>query len=75
MQVTREWVGSDDPILDQRRELAALRLRAQYWLLDPFVRGRGCYHRHGNVSGDPRAAGKQDWLVELTRVFFSKDHW
>lgn len=25
-------------------------MRAQYHELDPFVRGRGAYHRNGNVS-------------------------
>lgn len=58
MDVTREWVASDDPIVQQRRELAILRLRAQYWLLDPYIRGRGVYHRHGNVSSLFRPSGQ-----------------
>jgi hypothetical protein len=47
---TREWIVSDDPIATKKRELAILKFRAQYWLLDPYIRGRGAYHRNGNVS-------------------------
>lgn len=35
-----------------KRELATLRLRAQYFVLDQFVRGRGVYTRNGNIVGN-----------------------
>lgn len=27
-------------------------MRAQYFILDPFIRGRGAYHRNGNIVGN-----------------------
>lgn len=48
--MTREWTKSDDPTIAKRRELLVSKMRAQYHELDPFIRGRGAYHRNGNVS-------------------------
>ena len=48
--VTREWSKSDDPKITKKREIIVDRMRAQYHELDPYVRGRGAYHRNGNVS-------------------------
>ncbi|GAA5835492.1 hypothetical protein JCM3766R1_006432 [Sporobolomyces carnicolor] len=46
--VTREWSKSSDPKVAKKREVVVDRMRAQYHELDPFVRGRGAYHRNGN---------------------------
>ncbi|GAA5996730.1 CRAL-TRIO domain-containing protein [Rhodotorula paludigena] len=46
--LTREWIASDDENVAKRRELCVDRMRAQYHELDPFIRGRGAYHRNGN---------------------------
>ncbi|CEQ39440.1 SPOSA6832_00970, partial [Sporobolomyces salmonicolor] len=48
--VTREWAKSSDPSIAKKREAVVYRLRAQYYELDPFIRGRGAYHRNGNVN-------------------------
>lgn len=45
MKITREWMHSDDPLVAKKRQLAALKMRAQYFTLDPYIRGRGAYHR------------------------------
>ncbi|GAA5893636.1 Csr1p [Sporobolomyces salmoneus] len=50
--VTREWSKSDDPKIAKKREIVVDRMRAQYHELDPFVRGRGAYHRNGNIVGN-----------------------
>ncbi|KAG0145554.1 hypothetical protein CROQUDRAFT_658474 [Cronartium quercuum f. sp. fusiforme G11] len=34
------------------RTLAMYHLRAQYFVLDPYIRGRSVYHRRGNVVGN-----------------------
>ena len=41
VKITRQWCKSDDLLIEKKRELAALKLRAQYFTLDPFIRGRG----------------------------------
>jgi hypothetical protein len=51
--VTREWSKSNDPKIAKKREIVVDRMRAQYHELDPYVRGRGAYHRNGNVSSLP----------------------
>ncbi|GJN90712.1 hypothetical protein Rhopal_003726-T1 [Rhodotorula paludigena] len=50
--LTREWITSDDENVAKRRELCVDRMRAQYHELDPFIRGRGAYHRNGNIVGN-----------------------
>lgn len=51
-EVTRLWV--EDPSsashASKRTEIAK-RMRAQYFDLDPYIRGRGAYHRLGNIVG------------------------
>ncbi|KAK4056713.1 hypothetical protein OIO90_002265 [Microbotryomycetes sp. JL221] len=53
-EVTREWMKQDKPSeeLVKKRKMLMHRMRAQYWELDPYIRGRGCYHRHGNIVGN-----------------------
>ncbi|KAK4054517.1 hypothetical protein OIV83_001011 [Microbotryomycetes sp. JL201] len=53
-EVTREWMKEDKPSekLVKKRKMLMHRMRAQYWELDPYIRGRGCYHRHGNIVGN-----------------------
>lgn len=49
---TRSWVNEDSSReRHARREEIALRMRAHYFDLDPFIRGRGAYHRLGNIVG------------------------
>ncbi|GAA5874604.1 hypothetical protein JCM16303_002919 [Sporobolomyces ruberrimus] len=50
--VTREWSKSTDPKVEKKREIVVDRMRAQYHELDPYVRGRGAYHRNGNIVGN-----------------------
>lgn len=66
--LTRKWAESNDPALEIERNLLAKRLRVQYFLLDPYIRGRGCelprfnvrsllrpgaaYHRNGVIVGN-----------------------
>ena len=38
--------------MEKRRKRIVLLMQAQYWELDPYIRGRGAYHRHGNVVGN-----------------------
>lgn len=42
---TRAWAASDSLKATKQRELVVLKLRAQYFELDPYIRGRGAYHR------------------------------
>lgn len=54
---TRKWVATDANSKEGRRaalkrRLATLEMRAQYFILDPFIRGRGAYHRNGNIVGN-----------------------
>ncbi|KAM0791312.1 hypothetical protein ACM66B_005784 [Microbotryomycetes sp. NB124-2] len=53
-EVTREWMKQDKPSdeLVKKRKMLMHKMRAQYWELDPYIRGRGCYHRHGNIVGN-----------------------
>lgn len=55
VKITREWCISDSLLVEKKRDLVALKLRAQYYILDPYIRGRGAYHRNGNIVGDVRA--------------------
>ncbi|KAL8278214.1 hypothetical protein RQP46_009387 [Phenoliferia psychrophenolica] len=73
--VTRSWISAPvgDVKMEQARRLAMLELCAQYHLLDPFIRGRAAYHRHGNILGNglvyfeyPNAPGSEteaEWEV------------
>lgn len=53
---TRAWVkaskGASEALAEKQRKAAMLDLRIQYLVLDPFVRGRGAYHRNGNIVGN-----------------------
>ncbi|KAI5480798.1 CRAL/TRIO domain protein [Pseudohyphozyma bogoriensis] len=49
---TRKWMVSKDASTEIPRKLATLEMRAQYYKLDPFIRGRGAYHRNGNILGN-----------------------
>lgn len=40
-RMTRSWALSNDPEASDSREVQAKRLRAQYFKLDPYIRGRG----------------------------------
>lgn len=51
-EVTRMWVEeSTGSSHATRRVQLAKRMRAQYFDLDPYIRGRGAYHRLGNIVG------------------------
>ena len=52
--ITRKWSKSDgrDTTLNLTRELVRNRLRIQSFEIDPYVRGRSVYHRHGNIVGN-----------------------
>ncbi|KAM0750381.1 CRAL/TRIO domain-containing protein [Meredithblackwellia eburnea MCA 4105] len=53
-KATRDWIKAapGDAKADKKRKLAVLEMRAQYFVLDPFIRGRGAYHRNGNIVGN-----------------------
>lgn len=77
--ITRQWSATvdDDPLILMKRELAALRLRSQYFLLDQFIRGRGVFTRNGNIVGNVSPshsrAGKVAKLISILQqglVFF-----
>ncbi|SCV72275.1 BQ2448_4969 [Microbotryum intermedium] len=51
-ELTRQWIKSDDPNIAKQRRIIMLKMRAQYFVLDPYIRGRGAYHRHGNIVGN-----------------------
>lgn len=51
-QVTRDWLDAQDSdLLSEQRIRISKRMRAHYFGLDPFIRGRGAYHRLGNIVG------------------------
>lgn len=52
-EFTRSWssTSSGDGKQRAQREEVAKRMRAQYFDLDPYIRGRGAYHRLGNIVG------------------------
>jgi hypothetical protein len=51
-EATRRWVSEERSTgRDEIRERIARQLRAHYFDLDPFIRGRGAYHRLGNIVG------------------------
>jgi len=71
-QVTRQWLQSQDTTLAYRRETLAKKLRAQYFRLDPYIRGKGAYHRLGNIVGNglvvfnyPDVYGSKDGQYEV----------
>jgi len=49
-EATRKWTSGGSE--GQDREMLAKRLRVQYFKLDPYIRGRGAYHRTGNIVGN-----------------------
>jgi len=49
---TRKWIDSNDPKAEKEREITMLEMRAHYFELDPYIRGRGAYHRNGNIVGN-----------------------
>ncbi|KDE02582.1 hypothetical protein MVLG_06865 [Microbotryum lychnidis-dioicae p1A1 Lamole] len=66
-QLTRQWIKSDDPNIAKQRRILMFKMRAQYFVLDPYIRGRGAYHRHGNIIGNglvtfdyPSASGESE---------------
>ncbi len=48
-EATREWIGAGGEASKKSREGLAERLRAGYWLLDPYVRARSIYDRSGLI--------------------------
>ncbi|GAA6028486.1 hypothetical protein NBRC10512_003226 [Rhodotorula toruloides] len=52
VEVTRQWIKTDDPAVTKKRRMIVDKMRAQYHELDPFIRGRGAYHRNGNIVGN-----------------------
>ena len=74
-EATRNWIkaSAGDVTAEKKRRLAMLELRSQYHVLDPYIRGRGAYHRHGNILGNgliyfeyPNAPGAEtegEWEV------------
>ncbi|ORY89291.1 CRAL-TRIO domain-containing protein [Leucosporidium creatinivorum] len=52
LEITRQWINSDDPLVEKKRQRVVNLMKAQYYELDPFIRGRGAYHRHGNIVGN-----------------------
>ncbi|KAK4054516.1 hypothetical protein OIV83_001010 [Microbotryomycetes sp. JL201] len=72
IEVTREWMKSDEaaPEIVKKRKMIVHKMQAQYWELDPYIRGRGCYHRLGNIVGNglvsfeyPIDGGEGEWEV------------
>lgn len=54
---TKEWAAGAQPIdphsvTDLKRDYLAAKMRSQYFELDPYIRGRGAYHRNGNIIGN-----------------------
>lgn len=52
--VTLDWIKTEgkDQQLVNLRELIRMRLRAHYYELDPYIRGRNVYHRQGTIEGN-----------------------
>ncbi|SGZ26565.1 BQ5605_C024g09941 [Microbotryum silenes-dioicae] len=42
-ELTRQWIKSDDPNIAKQRRILMFKMRAQYFVLDPYIRGRGAY--------------------------------
>ncbi|KAK4056712.1 hypothetical protein OIO90_002264 [Microbotryomycetes sp. JL221] len=73
LEVTREWMKSDKTPdeVKKKRQMLVHRMCAQYWELDPYIRGRGCYHRAGNIVGNglvtfnypSEGGGDDEWEV------------
>lgn len=73
-ELTRSWANTSSDSQEQRvqREEVAKRMRAQYFDLDPYIRGRGAYHRLGNIVGKyVHSAGVQKGLSLMHFPFAS----
>ncbi|TDL16873.1 CRAL/TRIO domain-containing protein [Rickenella mellea] len=63
-RVTRLWIASPDPNISKARRVLDNLLRIQSFALDPYVRGRGIYHRKGNIVGDGRVVFEYPGLAD-----------
>lgn len=69
-RLTRAWIDSDDADLGKARKAVDYQCRVQSFELDPYVRGRGIYHRKGNIVGNglvtfhyPGLEPEKEWEV------------
>lgn len=52
-EATLKWINSpEDASVKAQRNSIASKLRADYWVLDPYVRARSLYDRTGWILGD-----------------------
>lgn len=52
-EATLKWIKSpEDASIKTQRDSIAAKLRADYWVLDPYVRARSFYDRTGWIQGD-----------------------
>lgn len=52
-EATLQWIKEpQDPSHKTQRENVAAKLRADYWVLDPYVRARSMYDRTGWIQGE-----------------------
>lgn len=52
-EATLRWIKEpQDASVKESRDAIAARLRADYWVLDPYVRARSLYDRTGWIQGD-----------------------
>lgn len=50
---TLQWIKSpEDAAVKAQRDSIAAKLRADYWVLDPYVRARSLYDRTGWIQGE-----------------------
>lgn len=74
-EATLKWIKSpEDASIKAQRDSIAAKLRADYWVLDPYVRARSLYDRTGWIQGeklDPYPAKKT--AVESTAEIAADD--
>lgn len=61
--LTSQWIhspeGEEGKATKAKRDEVALKLREDYWNLDPYLRARSTYDRQGALQ----AGGKVDWYA------------
>lgn len=66
---TLRWIKEpQDVSLKAQREAVATKLRADYWVLDPYVRARSLYDRTGWIQGekvDPYPAKRSEAAAQV----------
>lgn len=52
-EATLKWIKSpEDASIKTQRDTIAAKLRADYWVLDPYLRARSLYDRQGWIRGE-----------------------